>query len=289
MKGIILAGGSGSRLYPLTKVVSKQLQNVFDKPMIYYPLSTLMLSGIREIIIITTANDLEKYKELLGDGSELGMKFAYKIQPKPEGIAQALVLAEDFLAGEKCCLILGDNLFYGPSLGNDLRKHSEVVGCQVFAYQVANPHQYGVLEIASNGNVLSLEEKPLQPKSNYAITGLYYFDSKAPLYARDLKKSVRGEFEIVDVLNSYFLKNQLKVNILQRGTAWLDTGTPATLHDAAGYIRAVQERQGLLISSPEEIAYRNDWISASNLFHLIQSYPESRYKQNLKLILKEGE
>lgn len=280
MKGIILAGGTGSRLFPITKSVSKQLLNVFDKPMVYYPLSTLMLSGIREICLITTPHDLSQYRDLLRDGSHLGLEITYIQQEKPEGLPQALSLAEKFLDGSSCCLVLGDNIFYGPSLGTDLRKYTNVKGAQIFGYQVHDPERYGVVEI-SEGRILSMEEKPLHPKSNVAITGLYYFDNTASERAKLLEKSPRGEFEMLDLLENYRANEELKIAVLPRGTAWLDTGTPEALHEASAFIKAIQERQGLLISSPEEIAFRNGWLTSAELQNLCAALGRTKYAEYL--------
>ena len=240
-----------------------------------------MLSGIREICVVTTPHDLPLYRRLLKDGSQLGIELTYIEQARPEGLPQALILAEEFLNSEKCCLILGDNIFYGPTLGNDLRKNLDLVGCQIFAYQVADPHRYGVVSLLENGNISSLEEKPSQPKSNYAIPGLYYFDSLAATLAKTLTKSSRGEYEIIELLSKYQSLNALKVTILPRGTAWLDTGTPESLHDASSYVKAIQERQGLLVSSPEEVAFRNGWISATAINELANEIHGTSYSRVL--------
>ena len=282
MKGVILAGGTGSRLFPVTKVVSKQLLNVFDKPMIYYPLSTLMLSGIREICIITSPNDATQFKNLLGSGSKFGLRIDYVIQEQPEGLPQALILSERFLDNSSCALILGDNLFYGPTLGFDLQKYTQIDGCQIFGYHVSDPERYGVVEIDAKGQIIGLEEKPVNPASTIAIPGLYYFDQNATTLALSLKKSPRGEYEMIDLLKLYQDQNKLKLTVLPRGTAWLDTGTPESLHDASSYIKAIQERQGLLISSPEEIAYRNGWINSDQFELMIAELGSSQYAKSLK-------
>lgn len=285
MRGIILSGGTGSRLYPITKVLSKQLLNVYDKPMIYYPLSTLMLSGIREICIVTTLEDSKHYMKLLGNGNQFGVTIKYFVQRTPEGIPQALMLTKDFIEKRSCCLILGDNLFYGPTLGTDLKKYTEVKGAHIFGYQVQDPERYGVVQFSALNKIESLEEKPIYPKSNFAITGLYYFDETVTERTSSLKKSRRGEYEIIDVLHSYQNENLLEATILPRGTAWLDTGNPESLHDASAFIKVIQERQGVLISSPEEIAFRNNWISEEELRSSIKSLGHTRYAKYLAALL----
>jgi glucose-1-phosphate thymidylyltransferase len=265
MKGIILAGGSGTRLYPLTKSVSKQLLPIYDKPLIYYPLSVLMLSQIRDILIITTPNDHTQFKQLLGDGSQIGCRLSYVIQPSPDGLAQALILAEDFLEGGPCCLVLGDNIFYGQGFKEILlRASNRVSGATVFAYKVNEPEQFGVVEL-SEGIAVSLAEKPKYPRSNYAITGLYFFDSHASKMARSLKPSIRGELEITDLNQLYLNKEELHVEVFGRGFAWLDTGTHDGLMSAGQFVQTIEKRQGFKIASIEEIAWRNHWISDNEL------------------------
>jgi glucose-1-phosphate thymidylyltransferase len=286
-KGIILAGGSGTRLYPLTLAVSKQLVPVYDKPMIYYPLSVLMLAGIREVLIISTPVDRPLFERLLGDGRQFGLRLVYATQPKPEGIAQALILGVDFLEGQPSALILGDNLFYG----NDFTKSLQVAsararGATVFGYHVANPSAYGVVELNAKGRALSLEEKPARPKSSYAVTGLYFYDKDAASFARQLKPSQRGELEITDLNRAYLSKGRLHVEILGRGTAWLDTGTPDSLLDAAQFVQVIERRQGLKIACLEEIAYRSGLISRSQLEAHAARYGQSAYGFYLRGLLK---
>ena len=277
-KGIILAGGSGTRLYPLTKVVSKQLMAVYDKPMIYYPVSSLMMAGITEILIISTPDELPRFERLLGDGSQWGIKFEYIVQPSPDGLAQAFILAEEFLNGSPAALILGDNLFYGHELAISLRRaNAQESGATIFGYHVANPSSYGVVEFSEDGVVLSIEEKPQQPKSNYAVPGLYFFDSQVVEFAKKVKPSARGELEITDVIEQYLVTEQLKVELMGRGTAWLDTGTLDDLLDAALFIRALEKRQGLKVNCPEEIAYRMNYISADQLREIAKPLVKSGY------------
>ncbi|OIQ25366.1 glucose-1-phosphate thymidylyltransferase RfbA [uncultured Vibrio sp.] len=285
-KGIILAGGSGTRLYPLTKVVSKQLMPVYDKPMIYYPISNLMMAGITEILVISTPDELPRFESLLGDGSRWGVKFEYIEQPSPDGLAQAFVLAEEFLNGAPAALILGDNLFYGHDLNTSLRAASErTEGATVFGYHVGNPESYGVVEFNELGRVLSIEEKPKDPKSNYAVPGLYFFDSNVVEFAKKVKPSERGELEITDVINQYLEQGTLNVELMGRGTAWLDTGTLDDLLDAALYIRAVEKRQGLKVNCPAEVAYRMGYIGQEHLRKIAKSKEKSGYGKYLHNIL----
>jgi len=288
-KGIILAGGSGTRLYPLTKAVSKQLMPVYDKPMIFYPLSTLMLAGIREILIITTPQDHAAFKGLLGDGSDWGISIEYTVQPSPDGLAQAFILAEDFLDGAPACLILGDNLFFGHNMSKDMLAAAADgdAGASIFGYHVQDPTAYGVVEFDHEGNVISLEEKPEEPKSNYAVPGLYFYDSRVVEVAKNVKPSPRGELEITDVNNFYLQDGSLKVQLLSRGTAWLDTGTHDSLLDASHFIATIEKRQGLKVCCPEEIAYRLGYISADQLERLAQPMKKNGYGQYLLSILEE--
>ena len=288
MKGIILAGGSGTRLYPLTQVVSKQLMPVYDKPMIYYPLSTLMLAGIREVLIISTPDHLPLFEKLLGSGSKWGMQFSYVEQPSPDGLAQAFILGKEFLNGESACLVLGDNLFYGHGLVEVLKKSATLTeGAIVFGYRVSEPQHYGVVEFAPDGKVLSLEEKPTQPKSNYAVPGIYFYDAQASAIASGLKPSSRGELEITDLSRVYLEQGQLQVELLGRGFAWLDTGTHESLHQAASFIQTLEERQGFKVACVEEIAYRNGYISAAQLEALALPLVKSTYGQYLLNLLKQ--
>ncbi|MBA7523059.1 Glucose-1-phosphate thymidylyltransferase [subsurface metagenome] len=288
MKGIILAGGSGSRLNPLTKVISKQLIPVYDKPMIYYPLSTLMLAGIRDILIISTPQDLPKFRELFGDGKEMGLKFSYKEQPKPEGIAQAFVIGEEFIGEDSVCLILGDNIFYGHSFSTTLQKMVNLKnGAYIFGYWVSDPQRYGIMEFNEVNKVISIEEKPKIPKSNYAVPGLYFYDNEVVDIAKNLKPSSRGELEITDVNLAYLKKGNLKVELLGRGYAWLDTGTPDSLLDASNYIATMERRQGLKIGCIEEVAFRMGYIDSKQFEKIIDQSPENEYKKYLKIILKE--
>ena len=289
MKGIILAGGSGTRLYPLTRAVSKQLMPVYDKPMIYYPLATLMLAGLRDILIITTPQDESSFQHLLGDGSQIGLNLNYAVQPKPEGLAQAFLVGRTFIGDDNCALILGDNIFYGYGVGENLRNAAERVnGASIFAYRVQDPERYGVVEFDKNNNVLSLQEKPEKPRSPYAVTGLYFYDNQVVDIAENLKPSARGELEITDVNNQYLQQGNLHLEVLGRGTAWLDTGTHESLLQASSFIETVEKRQGLKISCLEEIAYRKGYISADQLENLAKPLAKSGYGRYLLEVLKEG-
>ena len=286
MKGIILAGGTGSRLHPITQGISKQLTPVYDKPMIYYPLSTLMLAGIRDILIITTPADQEQFQRLLGDGSRFGINLEYKVQPSPDGLAQAFILGADFIGNDPVALVLGDNIFYGPGLGTQLATYEQKDGATVFAYRVADPRAYGVVEFDENFNALSIGEKPENPKSDYAIPGLYFYDSKVVEYARQIKPSPRGELEITDLNRVYLEQGKLKVEVLPRGTAWLDTGTFDSLADATNFIRTVQSRQGLSVGCPEEIAWRHGWLSDEQLREVATPLTKSGYGSYLLGLLR---
>ncbi|MDO4898400.1 MAG: glucose-1-phosphate thymidylyltransferase RfbA [Rothia sp. (in: high G+C Gram-positive bacteria)] len=286
MKGILLAGGTGSRLHPITLGISKQLTPVYDKPMIYYPISTLMLAGIQDILIITTAQDQEQFQRLLGDGSQFGVNFTYKVQPSPDGLAQAFILGEEHIGTNSAALVLGDNIFYGPGLGNQLRKYNDVDGAAVFGYRVADPTAYGVVEFDQNFKAVSIEEKPKVPKSEYAIPGLYFYDNNVVEYAKNITPSARGELEITDLNRVYLDQGKLQVEVLPRGTAWLDTGTFDSLADATSFIRTVQARQGLSIGAPEEIGWRMGWISNQRLEELAQPLLKSGYGKYLLSLLK---
>ncbi len=284
-KGIILAGGAGSRLHPLTRVVSKQLLPIYDKPMIFYPLSTLMLAGIREVLIISTPTDLPNFERLLGDGSQLGMKFSYKVQEVPNGLAQAFVLGREFLGDDDVCLVLGDNIFYGADLPTMLKEANESTSPTVFGYRVADPERYGVVEFDCEGNAISLEEKPKIPKSNYAVVGLYFYPNDVVKIAADLKPSARGEYEITDINRTYLLRGNLRVKTMGRGYAWLDTGTHQSLADATNFVRAIIERQGLQMSCIEEIAWTRGWIDDAQLKKLAESYGKSSYGDYLRRLV----
>lgn len=288
MKGIILAGGTGSRLWPLTQAVSKQLLPVYDKPMIHYPLATLMAVGLREILVITTPGDAEAFGRLLGDGTHLGMAIRYATQPEPEGLAQAFIIGKDFLNGDSAALILGDNLFYGPRLGRHLASLTTVSGGHVFAYEVANPSEYGVVEFNEDGKVLSIEEKPLRPRSTFAVPGLYFYDSSVVNVAQSIKPSERGELEITAVNDHYLRQGALSVTILERGTAWLDTGTFRSLQDAGEFVRVIEDRTGTKIGCVEEIAWQNGWITDTHLESLAIPLLKSGYGQYLLGLLAQS-
>lgn len=285
MKGIVLAGGSGTRLYPLTMVTSKQLLPIYDKPMVYYPLSTLMLAGIRDILIISTPTDLPNFKRLLGDGSRYGIHLSYQVQPSPDGLAQAFTLGEEFIAGDSCAMVLGDNIFYGAGLGERLQtavRNAENGQATVFGYYVNDPERFGIVEFGEDGRVISVEEKPKQPKSNYAITGLYFYDNRVVELAKQVKLSARGELEITDLNRMYLEAGDLNVQLLGRGYAWLDTGTMDTLVEAAEFVQVIEQRQGIMISAPEEIAYRYGWITEEQLLFSAKQYGKSPYGEHLR-------
>ena len=286
MKGIILAGGSGTRLYPTTLVTSKQLLPIYDKPMIYYPLSTLMLAGIRDILIISTPQDTPRFEEILGNGERFGLSISYAIQKRPEGIAQSLVIGEDFIDGDKVCLILGDNVFFGHSFPDTLRRASNFdEGAVIFGYRVRDPQRYGVIEFDEYGKALSIEEKPVRPRSNYAVPGIYFYDSRAPEMAKNLKPSARGELEITDLNVAYLEKGLLRVELIGRGTAWLDTGTPDSLLEASNFIATIERRQGLKIACIEEVAYNMGFITNDELRLLAEDIPNGAYRDYLLTLI----
>ena len=289
MKGIILAGGSGTRLYPITKAISKQLMPIYDKPMIYYPLSILMMAGIKEVLIITTPEDNSQFKRLLGDGSQVGCRFEYTIQEVPNGLAQAFVIGANFIGTDKVALVLGDNIFYGTGLGRQLQALNNIEGGYVFAYEVSDPERYGVVEFDNENKVISIEEKPQQPKSNFAVPGLYFYDNQVVEIAKSLQPSARGEYEITDVNKEYLKRGQLKVSILDRGTAWLDTGTFDSLSDASEFVRVIEKRQGTKIGCIEEVAYRMDYINDEQLQRLASQLEKSGYGKYLSRVIQKSQ
>lgn len=287
MKGIVLAGGTGSRLWPITRSISKQLLPVYDKPMIYYPISTLMLAGIQEILIITTPHDQSQFKELLGDGSSLGISFQYAVQPEPKGLAQALTIGEEFLAGGSCLMILGDNIFHGSGLGRDIVRYLPKSGAHIFTYEVSNPSAYGILKVSPDGNPVSITEKPVEFVSNLAVTGMYFFDSTVSGVAQNVRPSKRVEFEITSVIDHYLKSGSLTFTRLSRGVAWLDTGSPASLSDAAEYVRIIEARTGLKIACLEEIAFTNGWIDLKQLSILVDKLGRNGYSEYLSNLINE--
>lgn len=288
MRGIVLAGGTGSRLWPVTRAVSKQLLPVYDKPMVHYSLSTLFLSGIRDVLLVSTPTDLPAFQRLLGDGSPWGASIQYAEQPEPRGIAQALLIGAEFLAGEAVALILGDNVFHGPGLGRHLTSLKEVAGAHIFAYEVSDPRQYGVVELDDKGRAVALVEKPSHPKSNLAVPGLYYYGPDAVSYAREIVPSARGELEITDLNRRYLAEKRLSVTVLPRGTAWLDTGTVDSLHDASTFVRVIEQRQGLKVGCIEEIVWRNGWISDEDLLSLASTFADNPYGTYLSSLLRRS-
>jgi glucose-1-phosphate thymidylyltransferase len=285
MRGIILAGGTGSRLWPITKGVSKQLLPIYDKPLVYYPLSTLMSAGIRDILVITTPHDASAFQDLLGDGSQWGINLSFAQQPKPEGLAQAFLIGEQFIGNDACALVLGDNVFHGNGLGDELQLLTQPKGATIFAYKVSNPEEYGVVEFAPDGRVISIEEKPARPKSSFAVPGLYFYDNNVVSIAKEVRPSARGELEITAVNSEYLNRGELSVSVLPEGTAWLDSGTFGSLHDASSYVRIVEERQGIKVGCPEEIAWRHRWITNEQLEQRAEELLKSGYGVYLKNLL----